>query len=553
MARTKLFDVLRRAHRITSEARRQGRSARPLYEECMERRERRPTLMDKAFSRRDALRTSLGLGAIAAFPVLSSACSDDSKPQVGIVGAGVAGLHAGYRLDRAGIPVTIFDAWNRAGGRTFTARNQLEGGQLCELGGELIDTGHATMRGLAAEFGLTVDDLSPPAGVPGDTYFIGGQSVSEADIIAAYTPVQPAMKAAYDSAEAETGNGYEELDNLSIRQFLDGIPAASPLLKTLLEVAYVGEYGREIDEQSALNLVYLIGSEAPVPFQIFGDSDEAFHIREGSEAIAERFTEALSPKISLQHRLEAIRRDGSRLRLSFDADGTRYEQTFDQVILTLPFNQLRKVDIEAGLLPQDKTEIIDVMGYGLNTKLMLQTNRRVWLTDHNASGSGFADNGAQSYWDTARGQPGDQGIFTYFVGGNGSLALGQGTEASQADKALPLIDQIFPGTSASWNQKAIRMHWPEAPFHEGSYSCYQPGQWQYYGIEGRREGNIHFAGEHTSLEYQGYMEGAAETGLRAANDILADVGMMPARVSAPLRKGRAALRQLASQARARRS
>jgi len=68
------------------------------------------------------------------------------------------------------------------------------------------------------------------------------------------------------------------------------------------------------------------------------------------------------------------------------------------------------------------------------------------------------------------------------------------------------------------------MHWPSAPLTRGSYACYRVGQGAFSGLEGERAGNLLFAGEHTSIDFQGYLEGAAESGLRAANELLADLG-----------------------------
>jgi monoamine oxidase len=61
---------------------------------------------------------------------------------------------------------------------------------------------------------------------------------------------------------------------------------------------------------------------------------------------------------------------------------------------------------------------------------------------------------------------------------------------------------------------------------KGSYSAYKVGQYtKFAGTEGERVGNLHFCGEHTSFEAQGYLEGAAETGLRAAREVLMDLGV----------------------------
>jgi hypothetical protein len=72
---------------------------------------------------------------------------------------------------------------------------------------------------------------------------------------------------------------------------------------------------------------------------------------------------------------------------------------------------------------------------------------------------------------------------------------------------------------------ARRAHWASAPNAKGSYTCYRPGQWSFWSTEGLREGNLHFAGEHTSLDFQGWMEGAAETGAFAAAEVLNDLGV----------------------------
>jgi monoamine oxidase len=71
------------------------------------------------------------------------------------------------------------------------------------------------------------------------------------------------------------------------------------------------------------------------------------------------------------------------------------------------------------------------------------------------------------------------------------------------------------------------MHWPTHPQVKGSYASYRPGQWAYWSLEGQREGNLHFCGEHCSLEFQGYMEGGAETGALVAAEILDDLGISP--------------------------
>src|SRR5262249_47040053 len=153
---------------------------------------------------------------------------------------------------------------------------------------------------------------------------------------------------------------------------------------------------------------------------------------------------------------------------------------------------------------------------------MLQFTDRHWEDAHGSGGGVITDVGQlQTLWATSRGQPGAQGILTNFVGGMRGLAIGDGTAESQAQVVLPQIDTVFPGTAAKYVAgSAIRQHWPSYEFTKGSYGCYRIGQWRFFGTEGVREANQHFCGEHCSEDFQGYMEGAAETGAMAGAEVL---------------------------------
>jgi monoamine oxidase len=86
------------------------------------------------------------------------------------------------------------------------------------------------------------------------------------------------------------------------------------------------------------------------------------------------------------------------------------------------------------------------------------------------------------------------------------------------------MEPIFPGITAKWNGKAML----STPFTDSnllcSYSYWKPGQYTgFSGYEKVRQGNIHFAGEHCSQDFQGFMEGGSSEGVRAAKEILADL------------------------------
>jgi monoamine oxidase len=91
-----------------------------------------------------------------------------------------------------------------------------------------------------------------------------------------------------------------------------------------------------------------------------------------------------------------------------------------------------------------------------------------------------------------------------------------------AEKFLPEIDKAFPGVKAAYTGFNEKMQWSEYEWSKGSYACYKPGQWMSIsGQEAAPVGNMLFAGEHCSEDFQGYMNGAAETGRQAAEKLMA--------------------------------
>jgi monoamine oxidase len=213
-------------------------------------------------------------------------------------------------------------------------------------------------------------------------------------------------------------------------------------------------------------------------------------------------------------------RDGERFSLRFDtADGSSSVEC-DYVVFALPFTKLREVDLDDAGLSDDKRVMIDELGYGTNAKIMAAFSSRPWL-EQGASGSVTSDSDLQQTWDSSIGQDGEQGILTFFVGGERGVEVGDGEAEDWVTEVLGELDAIYPGTEAAFVEGSpVRMHWPTHEFTRGSYSCYRPGQWAFWGTEGWPESNMHFCGEHTSPEFQGWMEGAAETGGRVAIEIL---------------------------------
>ncbi|MEN9206733.1 MAG: NAD(P)/FAD-dependent oxidoreductase [Gloeomargarita sp. GMQP_bins_120] len=481
------------------------------YERLVERRSRRKLLQTAGALATGALTAHLGHRWSQAA----------SSPRIVIVGAGMGGLSTAYHLRRWGWRALVYEGSNRVGGRIFSTPGQFAPGLVTELGGEFIDSSHDDMLFFARQFGLDLIDLASPSEKSLQTrYVFDGRSYTEAQIIEALRPF--ARRIAQDAQKVGDTVTYRQhtphartLDWLSLADYLRQL-GISGWLYDLLTVAYVTEYGLDADAQSSLNLVLMLDTDLRDGFDLYGESDERYKIRGGNQQIPDRLARLLASQLHLEHRLVALRETGSGYRLTFARPGDRYvDVTADVVVLTLPFTLLREVDLQVAL-PQAKQRAIRELGYGTNAKVILGFQRPFWRTA-GFSGDFFTSAPCQSGWDSSRLQRQSVGSLTLFLGGTPGVQVGQGTPQAQARAFLPEVERLFPGATQQYTGKATRFYWPGHAWARGSYACWKVGQYTTLaGSEFAPVGRLFFAGEHTSLDYQGYMNGAAETGRRVA-------------------------------------
>jgi monoamine oxidase len=455
-----------------------------------------------------------------------------SGTRVAIVGAGLAGLAAAHTLRRAGCLSDVYESSDRVGGRCWTIRGAF-GGQIAEHGGELIDQGHTQIRQLAQSFGLKLDNLLSAElnGTEQLNYFDGARYTYDQatrDLKAIWQKVHSDVSAAsYPTLWNLSTERGRQLDNMSIVDWInESVPGGiTSRLGQLLDVAYTIEYGAESKDQSSLNLLYLLGYRGQGQLRIFGASNEKYRINGGNDQLAKALAGAIGwPRISLGTELVAIATNGTRFDLWLTKGGSSFKQTYDKVLLALPFSILRSsVDYsKAGFEPR-KITAIQKQGMGTNSKLHVQFTERYW-NSLGCNGETFSDRGYQNTWEVSRAQPGTSGLLVDYTGGKIGASFGSGTPAERAQQFLAQIDAVLPGLSKRWNGRATLDYWTGYQWTKGSYSYWKVGQYTAFaGMEYARQGNCHFAGEHTSIDFQGYLNGAVETGQRAAADILADL------------------------------
>jgi monoamine oxidase len=543
MARTPLMRALRRIAGEHQAAAALGVSV----EEARERRaERGPSRRD--FVKRAGLLGAAGAGlAVAGRAALGQPAFAATAPRIAIIGGGISGLVAALTLKQGGYASTVYEASGRVGGRMHTDWTEFgpgffANGQQAELCGELIDSDHTLILQLAAQFGLTVTDVlaAQPKGTT-DTYYVNGGFYPFSQASKDFGPVNRVLQQQINAAPFPTQyNSFtaagKKLDNMTLHDWISTyVPGGlSSNMGALLNAAYNEEFGAETTGQSALNLVYLLGFPLePGQWSIYGSSDERYRIQGGNSLLPLAVAGALpGGSVRLGSSMNAIAANANRSVTVTFAGGKSV--TADYVILALPFAVLRTVDYSKAGFDALKNKAITQYGAGRNAKLSLQFSSRIW-NKTGSDGSLYTDLPVDSGWEQSRGQPGATGLWVAYPGANLATSWGQrdpystsvsnGNVAKIAGQVLSQLEVVYPGITAQWTGKATL----STPFTDPnlllSYSYYKPGQYTgFSGYEPVPMGRIHFAGEQCSSDFQGFMEGGAEEGQRAANEILALLG-----------------------------
>jgi monoamine oxidase len=507
------------------------------------------------------LRGTLGAAAsLVLTPMYGCATSPSAgRAKVAIVGAGIAGLTAAMTLRDGGIEADVYESSGRVGGRMHTQWGYWNEGQHTEWCGSMIDSKHRTIRALAARFHQPIVDTWKTL-QPGwrDTAYVDGKHYSmiqaDKDFAPVYATLQQQLKhlgenTTYDSATPLA----KELDKLSMAQWIEKyVPGGrTSNLGRTIDVALMNEQGVPSEQQSALNLVYMLGiqynyAKDHEDMNVLGYSDQRYTTVGGNQRIPIAIAASLrKASIAFNHRLTALaKRSAGGYELTFTAPNGAKKAVYDQVVLAIPFLILRGVDLTNAGFDALKMRAIDELGYGMHTKLQMQFDSRVWYEpgpwEHPADGQIWTDTGFQNSVDFSLGQRGSNGIIECFTGGTQALIDAPPMPYSTANDSPAVtenvkrffkqLDLIWPGVSKHWNGKAAFGNAQADPNIQGSYSCWLVGQQTgFAGYERVRQGNVHFAGEHTSVEFQGFMEGGAISGVTAGREVLADYGIAPRR------------------------
>lgn len=466
-----------------------------------------------------------------------------------IIGGGLAGLGAAAEFRDAKIPFQLYEAGGRMGGRVLSQRNCNSDGQTTELGAELIDSVHTTLIGWCKRLGLELQAFEREDDTRnGEVFFVGGQYYTADELAAKVEPLLAHIR----NSVAELRQGIPmsvylghwfannprvvKYDRMSLAEFLDGLSDVEVWVKEIVRIAYEAEFGLEAGEQTVVNLFELIDTSMEQGFSLFGISDEGFRIRGGNDQLIRGLFEYGFPgglndsQVNLDHKLVRIRDLNPKIELTFMHGLTSKTVLADRVVCTLPFSVLREVEgIEALALHPVKKRSIMELGYGTNAKVIVGFKDRFWKTGQFRPANGaaiFTDLQSQSFWETSRMQNGNRGMLTSFRSGiNGATV-----DVSAIEPTIKDLETIFAAQTLQdrvdrdqqGRPRAFVANWTQNSLIRGSYFCFRPGQiTRCWGDNDTPDlnGRIAFAGEHTSMTSPGFMNGALESGQRAARQL----------------------------------
>jgi monoamine oxidase len=461
-----------------------------------------------SFSRREFLQASLLLGAGATFghlPLQSSTRFRRSSlraPRTAIVlGAGLSGLSAAWMLRRNGWDVVVLEARNRIGGRVWTQTLPENRGLTCEVGGEWVGASHERIQQMCRAFGITLDDHRFAISLLRDG------EVSKPKAWKFSPQAEHAWKKLANEYSKLTQRGKEDLDKVDWWTCLRerGFNDDDLRLRDLMDSTDFGESIRFVSAFAA----------ASEYFESSPNNEMDFRMRGGNSRLVNELARRVGiENIRLNLPVRAVTQKNGHIWVRAGKDN-EYSIRGDACICTLPGTALRDVQFSPAL-PSRQQQAMRELNYARIIKSPILYEERFWKTNDYSL---VSDRTSHYFFHSTKNQAGKQGVLTsYVIGDKADVLASQNHRVRRQMIAedLRVVDERAPelvrgGLTYAWHRDQLT---------RGAYALYRPGQW--FGLRPilqQPHGKVLFAGEHLA-DWQGFMEGAINTGEEAASMLL---------------------------------
>jgi monoamine oxidase len=481
--------------------------------------------------RRDFLRQ--GALAVAAFPAYGfrgvavgrKSQTPVRRKKIIIIGAGLAGLSAAYRLTQMGHDVTLLEARARAGGRVHTLREPFADDLHAEAGAMFIPDSHDLTMHYVRLLRLTL--VPVPLNRRAPVYYLKGRRVNPAQQAGMNWPLDltpeekrlgldgmtekyfiPVLNEMGDAtSSAWPPEQLKKYDRMSYAEFLRSRGASSDAVR-LLRLNDADLTGDGVDRVSAL----MVLREAALN----QNTGQLYTLKGGTDLLPKALAARLSPKIRYGSPVTHIEQDARGVRATFIQSGTTETVSADYLICTIPFSILKEIEISPPLSPE-KQRAIRELPYTSVARVYLQSRREFWI-DEGLGISAYTDLPIMAIVNSTLTQPGIRGILDSYMAGEQARRITSMKEDERIRFTLEQVAKVYPAISKNF-EGGTSVCWDEDRWARGAYAWFKPGQMsELLPHIARKEGRIHFAGEHAS-SWPGWMQGAFQSGHRAALEI----------------------------------
>lgn len=453
--------------------------------------------MQNKKNRRDFLKI-LGASSVGFAFAPKNVFAQRAKKTCVIIGSGFAGLSAAYKLKNAGWKVTILEARNRVGGRVFSYRMPQNTNLICELGAEWVGESHERIKALCRDFKISLQKHQF------DDYLLQNGKVSRPNEWGFSAQAKAAFEKAKANYEKLTTLQQRNLDKLDWWTYLEkiGFTPEDLILRDLMDSTDFGESIRHVSAFSALAEYAESSPKNEMDYKMIG----------GNSRLTEEFVKRIGAEnIKLNSLVTEINQRAGIVTVKTDTESFRA----DACICTVPIASLNKIKFNPPL-PAAQSEAAQKLIYSRIIKNSVLYENRFWK-DENFSM--VSDVTSHFYFHSTQNQEDKEGILTaYAIGEKADVLASQSDERRMRKITNDLTD--FNADAPRFAKGIASYAWQRDKFTNGAYALYRPGQW--FGIRPilqRPHLKVLFAGEHLA-DWQGFMEGAIETGEAAAQNLI---------------------------------
>ena len=433
-----------------------------------------------------------------------------NMPRVVVIGAGFSGLACAHELKSAGYDVTVIEARDRVGGRVLSFKDLVPGKNV-EGGAELIGSNHPTWVAYADKFGLEWLDVTESEDEA--PIYLNGKKLTAEEGNALWEEMDKVLNSLNEQAlkvnpdKPWDAANAADLDKRTTKQWIDSLDV-SKLCKEGLYVQFMADNGQDPAKQSFLgNLTQISGGGG----EKYWTESEVYRCKGGNQQLAFKLAEGIGKERIIQG-LPVSEVNGKADKMIITCrDGRTIEA--DDVVLAIPPTTWKKIRFSPAIPDRLNPQM------GSNIKYLAAVQKRFWK-DHKLAPDSLTDTHISMTWEGTDNQPGDEGAcLNCFSGGQASEKALAFSKQERDKKFAEVLEQLYP----EYGKNVVKtrfMDWPNEQWTGAGYSFPGPGQVTTVGpMLFKGMGRLHFAGEHCSYKFVGYMEGALNSGASLAKRI----------------------------------